>query len=137
MRSYNKMPRFWINLCTFLLVAILLTACLGGGEEAGENPEAAPLPTALTVCTEQCRLQGQCGDNTDGQPVVLGMDIQPATKGHNQLFPQNTTINRLNSQDKIVRHPTTQLEETWQFVQIQTVEGGQIGWVAGMCLVDQ
>ena len=140
MRPFNQNPRFLINLFTFALVAILLTGCLGGGGEGGEggeNPEATPFPAARTVCTEQCRAQGQCGDNAAGQPVILGMDIQPATRGQNQLFPQDATVNKLGAQDRVVRHPQTNVEEIWQFVQVQMVEGGQTGWVAGMCLIDQ
>ena len=135
--SFYLPSRFWTTVFVLVLTFFLLTACGRGGDEAaGETPETAP-PNAKTVCTEACRLQGQCGDNADGQPVVLGGTDQPTTHEPNQLFPQDASVNKLASQEKTVRRPETEIEETWQFFQVQMVDGGQTGWVAAICLVDQ
>ncbi len=139
MRSYYKTPRFLINLFTFALATFLLTACFGSGgsgEEGGENPEVAPTPVVRTVCNEACRVQGQCGNNVDGQIFVLGREDQPTTREHTQLFPHDGIVNKLNVQDKLVRYPGG-VDEIWQFSQVQMVEGGQTGWVANMCLIEQ
>lgn len=133
---FNFSSQSWINFLILGLVFFLLTACGGGGAE--ENPDATPPPpVAQTVCSELCRNQGQCGNNADGQPVVLGRDDQPSTRDPNQLFPHEASVNKLNMQEKIVRNPVTTIEENWQFFQVQMVDSGQIGWVAGICVVDQ
>ena len=139
MRPDTKASRFCINFFTLALVACMLTACFGGGDEGGEggeNPEGVPTPVVRTVCNENCRIQGQCGNNAAGQIFVLGQKDQPATYEHSQLFPQDAIVNKITVQDKLVRHPDG-VEEVWSFAQVQMVEGGQTGWVAGMCLVEQ
>ena len=101
--------RSWLNGMIFILCVFIITACGGGGGEAAtdaENPEAAPPPPpAKIVCNDTCRNEGQCGENADGQPVILGNDRQPETRNHNQTFPHDADVNILQSKEMNLLRP--------------------------------
>lgn len=131
--------RSWINSIVILLCLFIITACGGGGgDEAteAENPEAAPPPPpAKIVCNDGCRNEGQCGENADGQPVVLGNADQPETRAHNQLFPHDADVNILDSRDMNLLRPAETEPFPLAFYLVQLVgENPQTGWVASWCI---
>ncbi len=120
----------------FLFVFIFV-AC-GGGDEVveGETAVETPVPNAKTVCDESCRREGQCGDNADGQPVILGNSAQPETRNHDQTFPQDAEVSILATQEKILRYPTGEEQFQHLFFKVQLAkENGQVGWIADWCVV--
>ena len=130
--------RSWLNGIVFVLCVFIITACGGGGEAApeAENPEAAPPPPpAKIVCNDTCRNEGQCGENADGQPVILGNDGQPETRNHNQTFPHDADVNILQSKEMNLLRPAESepFPLTFHLVQLSG-ENPQTGWVASWCI---
>lgn len=131
--------RKWLQIGLLVLSVFIFAACGfigGGGEEApAENPEATPLPSAKVTCSEICRNEGQCGDNADGQVVVLGNSVEPQTRIHDQLFPNDANVVIVDTQDKMVKRPTTGEEFLLPFFRArENVENGQEGWITSWCV---
>jgi len=119
-----------------LLLLLLLTACFGGGGNETENTAVTDQTTPLTgnlVCGTACLSQGQCGTTTDGRTVILAHNIQPATRDHNVILANDSTINILQQQTHNVQDAAGS-QFSLNFFLVQPAEGGPSSWVAGSCV---
>jgi hypothetical protein len=136
-RIHLMQPRqaSWVGL----LLLLLLTACLGGGTEAAEDavvPEAAALTTGSLVCSESCLSQGQCGTAADGRIVILAHSNGPATRDHNTVLNNDSTILIVGQEPRTIAD-ITGATATLNFFAVQPAEGGPTSWVAGSCVNPQ
>jgi hypothetical protein len=127
----------YVSLVGVLLLILLLTACFGGGNDAAEDtavsPETAAPQTGSLVCSSSCASQGQCGTTIDGRTVILAHSSQATTRDHDTLIANESTINILGSETHTVADAANN-QSTITFYNVQPVEGGPAGWVAGSCV---
>jgi hypothetical protein len=127
----QRMPLVWL-----LLLFLLLTSCLGGGDEAAQDagsPETAALQTGTLTCSENCRNQGQCGTTVDGRIVILANSVQPATRAHNAVLENDSPILIVKQELRTVADPVGNLSNL-NFFAVQPAAGGPTNWVAGSCV---
>ncbi len=125
------MPLVWL-----LLIFLLLTGCLGGGDKAAEEvaaPEAPVQQTGTLTCSDSCRNQGQCGMAVDGRIVILAHNSQPATRDHNVVLENDSPILIAKQEQRTVADPAGTIS-TLNFFAVQSAAGGPISWVAGSCV---
>ena len=123
-------------LTGLLLLFLLLTACFGGGEQAAQDvaaPEGAVQPTGTLVCSNNCLNQGQCGTAADGRIVILAHSDQPATRDHNTVLANDSTVLLLGQQPRSVIDLAGNIS-TLNFFAVQLASGGPASWVAGSCV---
>lgn len=139
--SYHKLSGrpshlFW-QICgtlSFLLTfGLLLTGCLGGGDETAATPAPGQPPQTVLSCTETCAQQGQCGTAGDGRFLILGHNEHPETINHNLTFPVDTPVFIQNSVEQKIQPPNG--EVTMQpFSLVALADNSQTGWVANWCI---
>ena len=127
-------------LTGLLLLFLLLTACLGGGEEAGQDTAVSPeiaFPVAGTlVCSGSCQSQGQCGTTADGRTVILAHSSKASTRDHDTLFVNETAVELLQAEPHTVLDSSGN-STNLNFYIVQTVGGGPRSYVAGTCVATQ
>lgn len=125
----RQMPLVWL-----LLLFLLLTGCLGGGEAAQDAPapETAVQQTGTLTCSDNCRNQGQCGTATDGRIVILAHSDKPATRDHNTVLENNGAVLIMGQELRAVVDPAGVVSNL-NFYAVQP-NGGPTSWVAGSCV---
>lgn len=132
------------RLCQIPLLAaamsLLLVGCFGGGnnneEAAAEQPAVAPivLPQTTLVCSEMCSQNGQCGQGVDGRVYVLARSDQPNTQNHDRIFPVDTAVEILQSEQRNIQRPGSE-PVPQPFTLINLVNEQKTGWVVDWCIV--
>ena len=124
-------------LIGLLLLFLLLTACLGGGNDAAQDtavsPETGAPQTGSLVCSANCASQGQCGTTIDGRTVILAHSSQATTRDHDTLIANESTINILGTETHTVADAASN-QTPLTFYNVQPTEGGPAGWVAASCV---
>lgn len=132
-----RLMRFWHGPAVgLLLLLLLLTACFGGGDDAAQDTAVTDQTIPLTgnlVCSPACLSQGQCGTTTDDRTVILAHNTQPATRDHNVILANNSTVNILEQQTRNVLDAAG-TTFSLNFFLVQSAEGGPNSWVAGSCV---
>ena len=120
-----------------LLLLLLLTACFGGGDDAAQDTavsdQAAAAQTGNLVCSPSCLSQGQCGTTADGRTVILAHSTQPATRDHDVILANDSTINILTIEPRNLQDAAGN-PFSLNFFLVQPAEGGPASWVAGSCV---
>lgn len=123
---------------TYLIILLLLTACFGGGNQ-GETENVAPVENQSAqktlTCSEACANNGQCGQAGDGRLVVLGRSDQPNTQNHDQIFPVDTPVDILGSEQRLVQSFGGEVSQL-TFSYINLSDGQKSGWVANWCVLE-
>lgn len=131
----RRIPYFYF---TYLILFILLTGCFGGGNQE-ETENVAPVENQFVqktlTCSEACANNGQCGQAGDGSFFVLARSDQPNTQNHDQIFPVDTSVDILGSEQRLLQSPGGEVSQlTFSYINIS---GGQkSGWVANWCILE-
>ena len=125
-----------LPLVVLLLFILLLTACLGGGDEVAPEvvaPETAAQQTGSLTCSQTCLGQGQCGTAADGSTFILAHSAQPMLRDHDTLLANDAAIVIAGQQTRTVSD-ITGATFSMNFFAVQPPEGGPTGWVSGSCV---
>ena len=127
-------------LTGLLLLFLLLTVCLGGGEDAVQDT-AVSLENAIPQsgqleCAEGCLSIGQCGTTADGRTVILAHSTKASTLDHDTLLPNDIAVSILQVEPHTVQVGTNN-PLTLNFYVVRPLEGGPASFVAGSCVNTQ
>ena len=128
---YRQLP-----LVGLLLLFLLLTACLGGGDDPAPEavaPEVAGQSTGTLVCSNNCINQGQCGTAADGRTVILAHSGQPATRNHDTILNNDSPVFIVGQEQRTVADMAGN-QSSLNFIAVQVTSGGPTSWVAGICV---
>lgn len=130
--NFVKQPQRW-PLVGLLLLFLLLTACIGGGDAAEKaSPEAALVSTATLRCNEGCLAHGQCGTTADGRTVILSRSASAGFRDHDVLLANDSIVTILAQQPYTIQD-ITGIQSSLNFFVVQPA-GGNTSWVAGSCV---
>lgn len=131
----NRFIPHRFTLIVLVIVMLVLTACLGGGDGEQAPVEVVPGQQYRIACNDACTARGQCGNRAgDNAAVVLVSRSNPAVDGHDISLDTNTVGDLVETRIQPVASIATNEQFDQPFHLMFFPDHQFAGWVAGWCV---